>query len=163
MRITTALNEAYAGSSMGKSASLAALPPHGLLVGEQISPDRRVEQEQKREKFQASGKHVKDKDILGEIREKSEIARRTYKFQAGTDVVDRSGNGRKGGSQVCIFEGNQEYGHHKQNNEGDHINIDRTDDVMVDRFVIHFDFLDALRVNIGDELLAHRFKQDNEP
>ena len=147
---------------MRKPAGLTAFPPDGFLIGEQILPDGRMEQEKKREKLQTSGKHVKYKDILGEIREKSEIPRRPHQFKAGPDIVDRSGNSREGSDQVRILKGDQEDGQDEQNDEGDHINIDRTDHIVIDRLVIHLDLLDALRVDIGNKFLAYRLKKNDK-
>ena len=110
----------------------------GKSLGKQISPYGRVEEDQQRKQFQTSGQHIKHKYIFGKRMEQAEILRRPYQFQPGAYVVDGGRNGRKAGDQIPVFKGHCQHGSREDDHKSDEINIDGTDDFVLDRLSVAF-------------------------
>ena len=117
-----------------------------------------MEEDQKREQLQSSGKHIDDKYILGQVAEETEVFGRTNHIETGTDVVDGSSYRGKVGNQIVSVKRYDQKGYHKHGNKGYEVHIDGTDNLMLNGLAIHVDLFDALWMNVGIELFGNRFE-----
>ena len=131
-------------------------------MGEQLAPDRRVEQNEQREQLQSARKHVEHQHVFGNRAEEVEVCRRAYQRKTRTDVVDGCGNRREIGDQIMPFKGKGEYRSRKDNNKRHDVHVGRADNFMLDRLAVHLDLGDDFRMDIRAQLFDNGFARDEK-
>lgn len=118
-----------------------------------------VEEDKDREQLKSSRKHIKHKDVLGEVAEEAVVACRSYKRKTGTYVIKCCKYCRKCRYQVVSVKGKKEHGSHKDSKESDEVYVDGTYNIVLYGSAVYSDLTNYLRVDIGSEFLSDRLNK----
>ena len=129
-----------------------------------LFPDPRNEEHEDRIELKTSCQHVKHKDIFGQGRHIREISGRSYRGEAGTDVVEGCGDSRKVRDQVeAVIDRQQQDRRQEKEGVSRKVCTDSRYDLLVRRLPVKLYDAHAPGVDKLNELPVDALGQDDHP